>query len=102
MRTFWTEKEIEKFLARETRTVRFTDGRQRSVSCFHLTWRQLDGLLYHRIFSEDWYADTAEKIAQESGLGFAPCFAWVIAYSFSEMNILAYGGGIPAIRVPPL
>lgn len=101
MKTFWTDKEIENFLTQETRTVQLPEGRRRTVNCFHLTWRQLDGLLHYNIFSEEWYADHAEKIAQESRrFDFAQCFAWVIAYSFSDMKLLAYGGGIPSARAP--
>ena len=100
MRTFWTEKEIETYLTRETRTVRLPGGRARTLSCFNLTWRNLDGLIYYKISTEEQLCDTAEKIASETGKSFEECFSWVVGYSFSEMKLIHYGGGIPATNMP--
>lgn len=96
MRTFWTEREIESYLKRETRQVRLPGGTRTSLTCFNLTWRNLDGLLYYGILTEEEISDSALKIARETGKSFQECFDWAVGYAFEAMSLVHYGGGIPA------
>jgi len=100
MRTFWTEREIESYLERETRSIRLPDGTTTSLTCFNLTWRNLDGLLDYGIFTEEEISDNALKIAKETGKSFQECFSWAVGYAFEEMSLIHYGGGIPAALTP--
>lgn len=95
-KTYWTEKETERYLQPETRMVRLPGGRTRTVTCFRLVWKNLDGLLYYKIFPEEQLAGWAEGIARETGQSFESCFHWIVGDAFGSMCLIDYEGGIPA------
>lgn len=92
MSKFYTEKETEKYLERETRLLTLPDGKNESVSVFRLVWIAFDSMHATDAFSKeeiikwtyDWYVE-------EKKYSFTTYFENLVAFAFNEVKAKRYG-----------
>lgn len=84
---FITEKEVEDYLAQETRDIVMPDGTRRPMTAFKLAWRSFDFILDNTEYvTEQTITGWAQDEAQGSGRSFEQAFHAVLAYAHRDLR----------------
>lgn len=78
--TFYTEKQIEAWLDRETRELVLADGSRRHVTAMNLAWSKADSLRSLDGYTLEELVSFAAAEVELQGLSFDDAFTCVVAY----------------------